>query len=223
MSVVFYAIVARSGWQMQVGEEKRSGDVFVLGEAVAYVGGDALLNDVAEEARERGCDGDQKPEERRDCDTADCDSFERDGDDVGLVEMQAYGADVGHDFKPVNDDGGEQEGSDGERADGDEKNVDGACHLLTATAVCAVGQVLVVVLAHCWGEARDVVTPAGEDVADNLIDAGCMVCGDWRGMLTLLCSLFYVTSFYLAWIAEGRRKIHQTVTFDVLRLRVEPR
>ena len=131
------------------------------------------MNDVSEEAGKRGCDGDQKPEESRDRYAGYSDGFKRDGDDMGLVEMEAHRADVGDDFKPVNDDGGEQEGCDRKRADDDEENVDGAGYVLAATAMGAVGEVLIVVLTHGWGETRDVVTPAGEDVANHLIDAGC--------------------------------------------------
>jgi hypothetical protein len=156
MSVVFYAIVERSGWQMQSRREEigvenfRSGGVFVLGEAVANVGGNALLNYVAEEARERGCDCDQEPEKGREGKAYDGYGFKRDGDDVGLVDVEAYCADMGDDFEPVNDDRGEQEGGDGEGADRDEKDVDGARNLLATTAMGAVGQVLVVVLTHSW-------------------------------------------------------------------------
>jgi hypothetical protein len=198
MSVVFYAIVARSGWQMQGGKREKGrgkrkqktwaaktyrllfrmfdsrllGYVFVLGEAVADVGGDALLNDVSEEAGERGCDGDQKPQESRDRYAGYGDGFKRDGYDVGLVEMETYRADVGDNFEPVNDNRGEQEGGDRKRADDDEKNVNSTGYVLTATAMGAVGEVLIVVLTHGWGETRDVVTPAGEDIANHLIDAG---------------------------------------------------
>ena len=65
--------------------------------------------------------------------------------------------------------------SDGERADRDEEDVDGAGEVLAAAAVGAVGEMLIVIRAHCRGEARDVVAPAGEDVADERI--GALRCG----------------------------------------------
>ena len=76
---------------------------------------------------------------------------------------------------PVQDRRGQEEGEDGERGDGDEQHVDGAREVLAAAAVSAVGKVLVVVGAHCGRQAGDVVSPAGEDVADERV--GAMECG----------------------------------------------
>ena len=45
------------------------------------------------------------------------DGFERDGDGVGLGEANVQGEDVGDELDAVDDDGGQQEGDDGERAD----------------------------------------------------------------------------------------------------------
>ena len=148
----------------------------VLGEAVAYVGGDALLDKAADEAGERCGDGDQDPQEGREDEAGDGYGLKRDRDDMRLVDMDAQGTDMGDELKPMDDDGGEEKGCDGERADGDEQDVDGAGYMLAAAAVGAIGEMLVVVRAHGRGEARDVVTPAREDIANDLIDAGGMPC-----------------------------------------------
>ena len=107
----------------------------------------------------------------------DGDGFQRDGDHVGLVQRQLdvqWIADVGDELDAVDDDGGQQEGEDRERADADQQDVDGAGDVLAAAAVAALGEMLIVVGAHGGREAGDVVAPAGEDVSDDGIDAGWM-------------------------------------------------
>ena len=80
-------------------------------------------------------------------------------------------ADVGEELYAADDDGGEEEGSDGEAADTNKEEVDGAGDALTAAAVGALVEVELVVGAHGRREAGDVEAPAGEDIADDLIGA----------------------------------------------------
>jgi hypothetical protein len=86
------------------------------------------------------------------------------------MAVQAVG-EMGHGLDTVQDGGSEKEGKNRERGDGDEKHVDGAGDVLTATAVGAVGEVLIVVGAHRRREAGDVESPTGEDVSDEGIGA----------------------------------------------------
>src|SRR5690242_11663996 len=156
---------------LQVHSAKTVSDsVFV--EAVADVGGKVLLDDAAEEAGQRGGDGDQDPDEGGEGHTHHGDGLERDGDGVGLGEADVQGENVGDELDAVDDDRCQQEGDDGERADQDEQDVDSAGDGLAAAAVGALDEVLLVVGAHGRGEAGDVVAPAGEDVAYDLIRAG---------------------------------------------------
>ena len=148
----------------------------VFAEALAKVGGDALLDDAAEEPRQRCGNRDQHPEQRREDKARDRDRFERDGDAVSLVETKMHGEDVGDELDPVDDEGGEQKGGGRQRADADQENVDGAGDALAAAAMTALGKMLVVVGAHGRREARDVVTPPGEDVSYYLVDAGSVGC-----------------------------------------------
>jgi len=146
-----------------------SGSVFR--ETVAKICGNAFLNDAPDEAGKRRRDCNQYPEKRREDKAGDRDCLERDGDGMCLVKMDPDGIDVGGNLNPMNDDGGQQEGHNGERADADQQNVDGAGNTLAATAMGAVGQMLIVVRAHGGRETRDVIAPTGEDIPHHLIDA----------------------------------------------------
>ena len=119
----------------------------------------------------RGGDGDQDPEQERDDQAGDGGCFQRDGD-RGVVDVAVQAAaEMGDGLDAMEDGGGQQEGEDGERGDGDEQHVDGAGQVLAAAAVGAVGEVLIVVRAHGGREAGDVITPTGEDVSDERIGA----------------------------------------------------
>ena len=143
----------------------------VLHDAFTDVLRDTLLYRVANQAWDRGGDGDQEAEQNRDDDAGDGDRFQGNGD--GRIQQMTVeaGAQVGDGLNPVQDRRGQEEGEDGERGDGDEEHVDGAREVLAAPAVSAVGEVLVVVGAHCGRQAGDVVAPAGENVADEGIRA----------------------------------------------------
>ena len=143
----------------------------VAGEAVAEVGGKASLDEGAYNLRERGGDGYEDPEKGGEDESGNGYGLERDGDDVGLVEAEAQGPDVGDEFHAMDDDGGEEEGGDRKGADGDEEKVDGPGEALAAAAVAALGEVLIVVGAHGGGDAGEVVAPAGENISHNLIGA----------------------------------------------------
>ena len=143
----------------------------VFTEAFAKIGGDAFLNDAAEEARKRRCDRDQDPEQRGEDETSNRDGFHRDGNTVGLAQTKVHGEDVGDQFNTVDDEGGEQERGDRKGADADEKNVDRAGDALTPAAMTAIGEMLVVVCPHGRREPRYVITPSGEDISYHLIDA----------------------------------------------------
>jgi hypothetical protein len=157
------------GLQAEVFRQRSSGSVF--GETIAKICGNALLNDTPDEARKRGRDGNQNPEQRGEDKTGNCDSLKRDGDGMCLIQMNPHSIDVGDKLNPVNDDGRQQESHNGERADADQEDIDGAGKTLAATAMGAVGQVLIVVRAHGGRETRDVVAPTGEDIPHHLIDA----------------------------------------------------
>lgn len=146
-----------------------SGSVF--GEAVAKICGNALLDDAPDKARKRSRDGNQNPEKRREDKTGNRDSLKRDGDGMCLIQMDPDGIDVGDKLNSVNDDGRQQECHNGERADTDQENIDGAGNTLAATAMGAVGQVLIVVRTHGGRETRDVIAPTGKDIPHHLIDA----------------------------------------------------
>ena len=77
-----------------------------------------------------------------------------------LAETKVHREDMGDEFNPANHNRREQESSDRKCADTDEENVDGAGDPLAATAMAALGEMLVVVRAHGWREARYVVTPS---------------------------------------------------------------
>jgi hypothetical protein len=148
----------------------------VLVEAVAEVredmGWDATLDEVAEEPGERSRDGNEDPEERREDETGYGDGFKRDSNKVCLMKADVEGADMRDDFDAADDDGCEQEGDDGERADADEKDIDGTGYALATTAVSALSEVLIVVGAHGGGESGDVIAPSGEDVPYHRVGAG---------------------------------------------------
>jgi hypothetical protein len=153
----------------------------VFAETLAKVRRNAFLHDAAEKARQRRRDGDQQPEESRKDEACDRNGFKRNGDTVGLVETKVHGEDVGDEFDPVDDEGGEKEGGDREGTDADEKDINGAGDALAAAAVATVGEMLVVVGAHGRGEARYVVTPSGEDVSYHLVNAGTLIGPTVRG------------------------------------------
>jgi hypothetical protein len=144
----------------------------VFAEALAQICGKALLHDAPEETRQRGSDGNQNPEQGRKDETRNRDRFERDGETMGWAQLKVHREDVGDKLNPVNDDGGKKEGGDGESADADEQDIDGAGYVLTAAAVAAVGEMLVVIGAHGRREAGYVVTPSREDVSYHLVGAG---------------------------------------------------
>jgi len=143
----------------------------VLGEPIAKICGNPLLDDAPDKAGERGRDGNQNPEQRRKDQTGNRDSLERDGDSMCLIQMDPDSIDVGDKLNPVNDDCCQQEGHNGERADADQQNIDRAGNTLATTAMGAVGQMLIVVRAHGGGETRDVIAPTGENIPHHLIDA----------------------------------------------------
>ena len=143
----------------------------VLHDAFADVLGDVLLHRIADQAGDRGRNGDQEAEQNRDYDAGDGDRFQGNGDGhTPQVAMEA-GAQMGDGLDAMQDSRGQKEGEDGKRGDGDEEHIDGARKVLTVAAVAAVGEVLVVVHAHGWGEAGDVVSPPGEDISDERICA----------------------------------------------------
>ena len=160
-------------------------------EAIAEVGGKVLLDDAAEEAGERGGDGYQNPDQRGEDHTDYGDGFERDGYGMGLAEANVEREDVRDELDPMNNDGGQKEGHDRQRADNDEKDVDGTGDCLTAAAVGALNEVLLVVGAHGRREGRDIVAPAGENISYHLIGAGGVVLAavggeGYRGFFHLL-------------------------------------
>jgi len=142
----------------------------VLCEALAKVGGEALPDEAADEAGERGGDGNQDPEEGGEADTGDGHGLERDGNG-GVVELDMDAADVGNELHAVDDEGGEEKGGDGEGADAEEEDIDGAGDALPAAAVGALVEVGLVVGAHGWGDAGDIEAPAGEDATYDRVSA----------------------------------------------------
>lgn len=95
------------------------------------------------------------------------------------MELDVHDTDVGeglkvmrHDFHTMDDEGGQKKGPDGEGADAEEQNVDGARDSLTMTATPAVSEMLLVVGTHGGRQAGYVVAPSGEDVSYHLVDAG---------------------------------------------------
>jgi hypothetical protein len=144
----------------------------VFMETVANIRGDMLLHNASEETGERRGNSHQDPDQTGEDHARYSYGFKRDSYGVGLGKTDVQRKDMGDEFDPVDDNSSQQEGQDGKRTDDDKKNVDGAGDGLTAAAVGAVDEMLLVVGAHSRGEARDVVTPSREDVSDNLIRAG---------------------------------------------------
>ena len=66
---------------------------------------------------------------------------------------------------------GDEEDDRGDAGDHDESNIDGAMQALARAAMRAFDEVLLIVTAHLWDNAGDVVSPTCEDVAYDLIDA----------------------------------------------------
>jgi hypothetical protein len=128
------------------------------------------VDEIAEEARQWCRDGDEDPEECREDKSYNGHCLKRDGDGMNLVEMDLNAGDVGNQLDAANDHSGQQKGHDGERADADEQQIDGARDPLAMAAVCAFGEVMLVVRAHCGRETRYVVTPARENVSYYLIN-----------------------------------------------------
>ena len=132
-------------WKDNLG--KREGSGGVLAEAIAEIRRKALFDDTSQKAGQRGGDGDQNPEQRRECKSYHGNGFERDCY-RGPVQLYVDGADVGDELEAVYDQSSEQEGTDGEGADTDEQDVDGTCDVLTPATVSAVGEVLLVIGSH---------------------------------------------------------------------------
>src|SRR5438067_560724 len=76
-------------------------------EALAEVFGQALLDDLAEEAGQRRGNGNQHPEQRREHDACYGHGLKRDGDGVGLGDVYVKFADMGDELEPVDEDRGE--------------------------------------------------------------------------------------------------------------------
>jgi len=71
----------------------------------------------------------------------------------------------------VNDRKGEQEDEGGEGGESDKSEVDGAVKAATGAAVLALGEMRFVIAAHLGEDAGDVISPTGEYVSHDLIDA----------------------------------------------------
>lgn len=139
---------------------------------VADVGGNVLLDYVAQKNRQGGGDSYQYPKHGREGHARNRDRLERDRNGVGLAEADVQREDVGDKLDPVNDNCCQKESHNRKSADDDEKNVDRAGDGLAAAAMGALDEMLFVIGTHGRREAGDVISPAGEDVSYNLIRAG---------------------------------------------------
>src|SRR4051812_489558 len=71
-----------------------------------------------------------------------------------------------------------------------EGEVDGAVQALTPAAVLTLGEVCLVVAAHLGEDARNIVSPTGENIADDLINAlslHAVLKPEWLERLRLRC------------------------------------
>ncbi|RZU42651.1 hypothetical protein BDD14_4242 [Edaphobacter modestus] len=155
-------------WPSFLGFPQRSG---CLGKAVAKIGWDPLLNDFAQESRKRGGDSDQNPQKRREHQSGDRNRLERNRHGVRLVKVKLNLADMGDELNPVDNHRGKKEGNNRQRADRDQQNIDRPSHPLTVSAMAALGKMLFIVRSHSRRKTGDIVTPAGENRAHNLIVA----------------------------------------------------
>ena len=87
-------------------------------------------------------------------------------------------ASEGGDLKPegvaraevANDAEGEQEYGRRKRGQHDQGDVDGAVQALASMAAGAIAEVFLVIAAHLRRQARNVITPPGEDLANDRVD-----------------------------------------------------
>src|SRR5690242_9351902 len=80
----------------------------------------------------------------------------------------------------MNDRQGKDKRSRRNRRGADQDNVNRAMETLAAAAVRAIRKMLFVVATHGGGDTRNVVTPTGQDVADDGIDTAVLAAIAWR-------------------------------------------
>src|SRR4051794_11632037 len=101
----------------------------------------------------RGCsDSNHQPDNARDSKTGERGNLQQDG--MPRIEVT--------DGAP-----GEQEHDGRDAGERDQADIDGAMQALLAVAVQAGSEMVFIVTAHLRSDAGNVVTPAGEDVADH--------------------------------------------------------
>ena len=82
-----------------------------LGEAITEIGGNPLLDHLAQETRERCSDSDQNPQKRGEHEASNGDCLQGDGHGMGLIKMEFDLVDMGNQLDSVNDHCGKKEGN----------------------------------------------------------------------------------------------------------------
>jgi hypothetical protein len=149
--------------------EYRSGRV--LGDPIADLRGNALLEQVAQEAWKWCRNGDQHPKQQRNNKTGDGHPLERNRNWHLAQDMDMQIAEIGDRLYAVNYRRREKERDDGHGTDRKQQNVDHPGPMLPGTAMGTIRKVLIVVRAHRRREPRYVVPPTGENVSDHRVRA----------------------------------------------------